>query len=393
MVTINAITVSGLYGFKEESVIKFGNNNLIVGPNNSGKTNIIRLFQFAINAFTFSRLPPVRYNKTERFPTLKLEIQFSEDESEILANFMANSLVHNTAFDKEPINEFPFHFGKLRDFVLELKFADTGTEDIEVSDVWLSEKTSGLQIKRSRSNQVITNEKAKNQPINFTSALEEINRTQGVTIQSMRPDHLIQFFNDRGNPIMLPDIIEPQYPSRKLYFTNMKKKLGYTHRDNISFFYLLSRIMQSKISYLSEQRRIKEQEDMLDATELDESGENLASYLFNLKNNSSKELRKYYSELEKQFPKILNEEVHFNIVYDEKSFRTEDNKERKHVIPKIIFERNGIQFSQDEVGAGIKELLLLLTKSKLEKNSIMLMDEPALHIHPIQLKVALRVGS
>lgn len=389
MVTVNSITVGGLYGFKKETIIKFGNNNLIVGPNNGGKTNIFRLFKFLISALTFVRLTNVRYNKTERFPTLKFDIHLSENEIEDLSTFVMISLLSGTPFSSETLNEFLIHFRKLRDFILELKFADTGTEDIIVSEWLLTEKHSGLQIRKTANSQFITNGKATNQVVAFTVALEHLKKN-GVTHLMVRPDHLLQFVNDVGNPIILNDATMAQHPKDIIDFTNIKEKFEYSSSQNVSFFSLLGNIMQSKISYLSEQRRIKEQEEMLDTKKLDEDGTNLASYLFSLKLNSSKEFRIHYSEIETQFSKILNNEVNFNIIFEEKPVTTPDNKPSKHIIPKIVFEKNGIQFSQDEMGAGIKEILLLLTKSKLEKESIILMDEPALHIHPIQLKTALR---
>lgn len=390
VVTINSITVSGLYSFKKETTINFKNNNLIVGPNNSGKTNIFRIFRFLISVLTNERLSNIRYNKQERFPILKFDIHLSEDEIEDVSHFVMISLVNGATFKNETLHEFFIHFKKLQDFTLELKFADTGSEDIMVNELLLSEKTLGLQIRKGPNVQVITNDSAKHQPVGFDEAIASLNKTKGVTQHNVRPEHLIEFFNEIGNPIILNDIVEPQPPADKLRFTNTKEKFEYASNENVSFFKLLGRIMRSKISYLSEQRRIREPDVMMDTTKLDEDGENLASYLFSLKLNASKAIRKQYSEIDTQFSKILKDEVNFNIIYEEKRILAAENMQGKHLIPKIIFERNGIQFSQDEVGAGIKEILLLLTKSKLEKESLIFMDEPALHIHPIQLKMTLR---
>ena len=45
MVKIERLRIKGLYSFKDEMNIEFDSNNLIIGHNNAGKTNIFRIFK------------------------------------------------------------------------------------------------------------------------------------------------------------------------------------------------------------------------------------------------------------------------------------------------------------------------------------------------------------
>ena len=160
----------------------------------------------------------------------------------------------------------------------------------------------------------------------------------------------------------------------------------YANQDNqtLEFFELISKIISEKLSYMSDRRQIRETSKD-ETTQLLDDGTNLASYLHKLKSHKEKQQQNIVSEIKKQFTKIFDKKISFE-TYDEEKTELIENKAIRIHIPKIAFYSDKIQFNDDHVGSGVLEVVFLITKSITEKYSLILLDEPALHLHPIQIK-------
>ncbi|CAB3288027.1 protein of unknown function [Methanocaldococcus lauensis] len=115
------------------------------------------------------------------------------------------------------------------------------------------------------------------------------------------------------------------------------------------------------------------------------NGEDLAKYLFYLKNAHEIDIRSKYKEFRKSFKEIFKtEKIDFDVV-------------NHNGYPEIyiIFEKdNGdidYQLPINRVGSGIFEVLNILAVVIGNKNKVILLDEPALHLHPVYQKKLLKV--
>jgi predicted ATPase len=109
------------------------------------------------------------------------------------------------------------------------------------------------------------------------------------------------------------------------------------------------------------------------------NGKDLAKYLFYLKNNESFSIRKGYEDIKGCFKSIFNQEIDFDVV-------------SREGYPEIVINHsNSKQLPIDRVGSGIFEVLNILSVIIGAKEKVILLDEPALHLHPKYQKKLLNV--
>ncbi len=95
---IKSLRVKNFLSFKNEQTINFDNHlNVIVGPNNSGKTNLIRALNFINQAFFTYDIKDISsyyYNGDSTNPfEVELGVEFNADESRIILDFIICSIV------------------------------------------------------------------------------------------------------------------------------------------------------------------------------------------------------------------------------------------------------------------------------------------------------------
>ena len=78
--------VKGLFSFKDESEITFGDKNLIIGPNNSGKSNILQLFDVLKTALiNYHEVKmDVKYDDNSDWSKLEAIVKLNIHECELL---------------------------------------------------------------------------------------------------------------------------------------------------------------------------------------------------------------------------------------------------------------------------------------------------------------------
>ena len=146
MVKIHSMKIKGLYSFREEEQIQFGKNTLILGPNNSGKTNIFRIIKLiSIALINSSRIPKnIRYNRTEQNPYLEAKIEFSPDELETLGISLRFIMIQDQKIERKDTKNLVDSFQHLKNFLLRIDFPYTGYEQNDRVEIKCIEESTGL---------------------------------------------------------------------------------------------------------------------------------------------------------------------------------------------------------------------------------------------------------
>ena len=125
-------------------------------------------------------------------------------------------------------------------------------------------------------------------------------------------------------------------------------------------------------------------------TALESDGWNLAEYLFNLKNSADSYERSRFRVIQEAFNKLFPN-LTFDAIYRSIKLRNNPGTNHDYRYPTIVVcdDRNSKQFSLDKIGAGISETMFLLTAFFGSSDSVVLLDEPAVNLHPAQMKALL----
>ncbi len=128
---------------------------------------------------------------------------------------------------------------------------------------------------------------------------------------------------------------------------------------------LLLKFLQEEIITIEEYR--EKPNKVLNASSVSPTGESLVSILFNLKNGRPREIEKF-EKIKYVFHEIFPN-LDINVI-----------KEGEEI--KILTNKNGVESTTYFLGAGILQILLLVTHLVAHKNKIILIDHPEVHLHP-----------
>jgi|GEM_PF-1588374 len=128
---------------------------------------------------------------------------------------------------------------------------------------------------------------------------------------------------------------------------------------------LLLNLLRDEIITIEEYR--EKPNKILNASSVSPTGESLVSILFNLKNGRPKEIEKF-EKIKHVFHEIFPN-LDINVI-----------KEGEEI--KILTNKNGVESTTYFLGAGILQILLLVTHLVAHKNKIILIDHPEVHLHP-----------
>ncbi|KUH32545.1 hypothetical protein APY94_09640 [Thermococcus celericrescens] len=144
-------------------------------------------------------------------------------------------------------------------------------------------------------------------------------------------------------------------------------------RQMLRFHWLILRLFYNAIIKFSEVRSYPQPNSVEFVEKYNGNGSELASYLFYLKNSPDLGVRQKYQSIKEQFEQVFQSDskISFDVV------KTPDSA------PEIIIVENMRQYSILRAASGIFEILNLLTVIHGNREKVILLDEPALHLHPV----------
>lgn len=168
--------------------------------------------------------------------------------------------------------------------------------------------------------------------------------------------------------------------------------LGITDRDvfSVSLFGTLSQIFSSSIVLLSD-TRLKSLHPFDPRAEVHAPiqlvrGFDLSDDLYGLKNSKQLEGRRRYEAFKSEFQQMSGYNI--DVVLDQRFVSPPDTSKEGAYEPftRVMFSQGNLTFSTEFAAAGLAELALVLFAALGHQDSVVLLDEPALNLHPAMQK-------
>lgn len=433
MVFIRNLRFGGLYSYPEEIEIELTNNTLLVGPNNSGKSNILRILNLFVDTFTRGK----RLTKSETShkgddPFLEVKITLSPDETDKLIDFMSffpNSQNRSSQFRNLKNREILLK--KLDDITIKLlwqkEIHDYGSQPFieihfEKIGLWGASNYFGGQIPFS--NRILPSGGYPTRTDMFLcDVLGNISNTDHdrEVLANLSPKEGAYIILDPvryGQDIIMDNkgksTIQNLYSFMKYdiqtnrelsfhVFLGMILKRSSCHTSGRISPYGIMETAQELCNYDTNDdfdKKLMRQASMVSLmhnAELASDGSNLSQYLFHLMVSENYEDTEKFEKIRQAFNDILRaDELSLDVALEYKpmdrnvNFAGADEKVPKR--PTILITDNKLRkrLSLKDVGAGLAEIVYLLSASYGLKNSVILLDEPSVNLHPPMMKSLMR---
>lgn len=439
MVYLNQISFEGLYSFNEKINIDLSNHVIIVGPNNSGKSNLFKILRILIDSFyNRSRLKDSQISIGKHSPFLEANITLSLFETRKIIDFF--SFPQDERNDASIYHQFE-NYEILSQLLNELKITLSWGRAIEGAEsepyVKIEFPKIGLKLfNYIHSGYRISNEFPKNkQERSYSNDIRLVDLLDKITKQENPTETTNKFFYEVNADIGISKL---RFNINRDYEENAQKVLRnlFSFLDvtintgqEINFSEFLGTILHKGIhfsegsvgkqpSILEIANRLKLSSDSPVLTNegttrnfntvleeqahakvvefnesLDANGSNLTNYLFSMKNSPKQNDRNKFAKIREGFVNLLATEnldidVLLQYEFPQGSRPWSRSESAKPQIPTImILDKNlDQQFSLEQVGAGLYEVIYLLTLAYGTENSIVLLDEPSVNLHPSLMK-------
>lgn len=434
MVLLRTIKTSGLYSYGEKVDLTFSDHNVIVGPNNSGKSNLFRMIKLLVDTFTTNRYVQdwETFAKTEDI-FLEVRLTLSRDEVEHIVDYLSyfnegpnrwvqyrkfsnrNFLYDNLDLLRMKISWVPQVQGGGSAPIFEFEFERLG---LRMYAEGFHGPVLASSSKPHRGGYSVENE------ISFPEFLDSIASNTDAK------EYVKTALSSLGDKVLViqevtPSLATDMSTEGKLTIKKLHQFMGWELGKNhyVTFIRVIGRILEHNIHFTTERRsfskspleyarQMAEGEDeefmkkimALASTQsmryedhLEDDGSNLAQFLFSLKESQKFEERQRFSEIKQAFESVVrSEQLTFDVHLEYERRSTGPRFGDEQMDPKtptlvIIDMALGIQYPLDQVGSGIGEVLYLLTLSYGTKNSLVLLDEPSVNLHPPLMKSLMRL--
>jgi predicted ATPase len=430
MVHLDQLRISNLYSYGEigatasdHDTIAFSDVSVIVGPNDSGKSNIFRAIKLLVDILGVgSTLSDADIFSPRSDPRLEISIRFSDEEAETLLDFFS---VHQLKLQESTIEQTFVHPFKNRKKVADL------LKTLRVEVIWQPSNNAALSPICIFYIDDLGLKIYSQAPQATAFISPEFPLPQGSTPHNRLPqfiESLATETSETTNASQLADSKGWHFPIPPLSGNNLANPtadrmvldrlfrfagLSLGSNYSISFSQMIAAIFRRAFFFssggtvfLRKALQLEQSSDtsktvaqeIMDSTRLptilEPDGWNLAEYLYNLKNSYVAEERERFGLIQDMFGKLFTN-LTLDVVLLPLSLRrvlVSSNKDFRypHVVVKDA--RNSKQFFMDKVGAGISESLFILTILIGLKDSLVLLDEPAVNLHPAQMKALFKIA-
>lgn len=440
MVRLNSLACSGLFSYASESTIVFSEHVVIVGPNNAGKSNLFRVIQVLSDTLSGTKdsLSGSETSPRTSDPYVEAEVKLSPDECQILSEFF----VYQPLEDRKDEGNVKLHIQSLPGQSTISHFLDSikiriewerTPENLAVNPyMHIQFLKCGFKLSGSLSGNIFTAQQDESPPLQSETNIIPFNK------------FLFQIFSNNGDPkkgaasfftdkiaIHKPvpfssDVIKKLSEEEKARVRDLLYQLQQKiNGDTFSLSRVFGAILSEGIVYASENRNLLRKpfielfekihaEDINDksaaeynkmletsvlyvsmeyTTTLEHDGSNIAQLLFSLKNSPHLSDKNRFQTIQKEFKNIFQSQnlgVDVSLQYASRRRTRYGSYNNIPIFPEISITESGLpeHIPLDQVGGGVRGVLYLLTAVHGVKNSIVLLDEPGINLHPSMLKAA-----
>jgi len=407
--------MQGLYSYESNTRINFKNKNLIVGTNDSGKSSIFKAINFLLKSLTEYGCGNEKPWRSQLTHTMKISITLDQLETRYLLELLSvNEIVRGgnkfrlTTFDTNTrLNEY------FRNIVLTIIWKNTPFQDrvtdleyyLDIPDVKLQIRSSGF-----RGNTIMLPNGANLSDFGYSQFEQSFGELLEDTIQLSLADFLekIPSLDTRQAIVIKPYPTPTKFTNpdsvgidstttTRIDFVFGTAGIQPDVNNDYNFFQMFGNFLEKKIALISDNRNFQNLAQ-LDKAPFYNDGSNLQSFLFWLRNGDNQGDKKRYDLIKKEFEQVFKNQ---NLTFDLKIVPTEITisesvPEERRVLPEkatiVFYDKQNDLHSNDffSIGAGIRESLFLLSKCFGHTGGVILMDEPALNLHPLQIQQLMR---
>ena len=429
-VRITKLQCRGLYSYRKQVSADVSDRAVIVGPNNSGKSNFFRLIRLLADAL--SRPPALKDAQIARGvldPSLGLRVKLSRDEAERIVDFFS-FFVPNDRIMR-------FYEYENRDLLARLldeiavgvsweKTAKYGIQaDVEIEFLKIGLVTSGDILGKLRIGaQGVSGQEAS--MVDQTTPLRDL--LIKLSDQASAKSTTVEFF--RNKRLEMLDLKEDHHKisehgkrtladlqsyvgvsgeaSRSVRFTELVGEIlarstihspdnrdidGMLAQDRIESLKLLpgqEEVLKSGEAgaYNGALVRVARFKRSVPAEALAADGSNLSSFLLGLKTSPVPADRERFESIRRAFGSVFGpERLRLDVVL-ERPEHEGDTAGRPHLRrtfaapAAVITDGSGQQFRAADAGAGLRESIYLLALVLGSRDAVILLDEPSINMHP-----------
>jgi len=418
MAYLKSIKLYEVFSYHHPTTIIFGEKNLIVGSNDSGKSSIFKSVKFLLEYITnYDWRMKKPWDNLAESPMVQLEFFLSREEGQFLMDLLSLKY-HESDRNMYTFGSFiqaDLLLEKLKKVIFTAVWKNNPYENYH-DNLILYLEIPNLGIKLCQvgiyGETFVTTEPREQfdyseKPISFVDFINSNIDFSSFSTESMKQKIPPQ----EAQAIKIPQIPDPgrivdQIQRVRTVFAPTKVKInkifGATKKtpvrgQSFSFFYAFSSLLKNCISLISDQRNFYESVPLTKG-DLRDDATNLQSYLFWLHNGENEDNRRY-ELIKKSFQNIFFGKLSFDVEIIGKDIAQKNASAAppEEIVPdkatisfyetiKDMPAKHGFQ----EVGAGVRESLFLLAKCIGQQNNIILLDEPALNLHPLQVRMLFR---
>jgi predicted ATPase len=379
-----------LFSFKNKTIIFNDLPSVIIGPNNSGKSNVFRAIQLLLNELDNSKMNKSYFFDETIDPILTIRLHLNRLELSSIIDF----LLYYYYKSKPQFLEYnDFLYTLLNDITIQISWKETSNSIILNKFLIIFEKLKlslyyFLEPNKHPWNLLYKNKKYRLSFsfIEFLAKLGSMDEYNANIINELQQSNT---HNDLfgGFDTTYPYFIEKNQANRIKNFIQYFS--FYEISGGIDPLRLLSKLLRHHIIFKS-QSNINEKEKIETHSRLFDDGSNLTRYLFSLKMSDNLIERELFQEIQKNFNNIFPD-LQFDVIYDfetdsEEAKKQLDKRKEKSISITIIDKRLKRQYTTSQCGTGIIEVLFLLSLYRNINESIIFMDEPANNLHRPLLK-------
>ena len=437
---INRLTCAGLFSYAAETTIRLPNHAVIVGPNNAGKSNIFRIMRVLTDALYRNARPSAfEMSSTGNAAFVEASVAFSPRECGLLWRCFRYSA---TSREKIRVSKLPAS-AQIEGFFADATIRIGWMKDIRGAganpEIKICFPRCGFKLSGALDESDLAVSGIDGPDHRVTGDAMEFHKFCKIIFEKNDPKTEFKFFEASGkkavySPVPFGDeTINDIRPTEEANNAIELKQLLF-HKDRIDTLALplvLGSIMSSKIVHASASnlrhepfskayrylrqigfrgdREFEERYDrtvaerlramdLEDSRKMDPDGSNMARFLFTLKTSPDYEDRTAFKEIQDRFAGMF-ENLQVDVALSREPPRPKSG-ERLSVpsFPQILFEdaadtQNGsgpearhASATPGQIGTGALQVLYLLAAAHGIRESIVLLDEPGINLHPEMLQ-------
>ena len=426
MVRLKRLVVEGLFSYTEMQKVVFSGRAVIVGPNNAGKSNLFRAVNVLADELLHKRnLPASKTSESDHNPCIEADISLSPHEIDTLVDFFSCSaqpvhlddgmfLVPDAESNKGCLGSItvkiewervPKGLGvnpRVEIQFPECGFALRGPLDKgefvagPIGGEHLSERRPRYVQFNMFVKEILESGDPKSGAESFFQSKDAIHYPVSFSIDDidlksqLKVKDLMRWLDIEAGSISLPLVLGTMLKKGTVHATENRNLL----QDEVAEMFRRLTIGTSDpdgfgYRYNSELLDMFAYNSLNHTDTLKNDGGNIAQFLFSLKNSPDRSDTERYRAIEERFRRIFgDQDLAIEPILEYPVVDSLGYGSRQFPRPRLVVAdgRMRERLSLEQVGAGVRGVIYLLAAAYGTKDSVIMLDEPEINLHPAMLR-------